>query len=110
MLPPRVDPARGCVKEDDGACSIGGSGVSAFSRARRPQPAATTAPKENARQQGFALLVVLWIVTLLALQISIFNLSVRDAGTLAGNELAMARGEALAAAGARAGRGPAARS
>ena len=59
----------------------------------------TTAPKENARQQGFALLVVLWIVTLLALQISIFNLSVRDAGTLAGNELAMARGEALAAAG-----------
>ena len=59
----------------------------------------TTAPEENGRQGGFALLVVLWIVTLLALQISIFNLSVRDAGTLAGNELAMARGEALAAAG-----------
>jgi general secretion pathway protein K len=53
----------------------------------------------NERQRGFALLVVLWIVTLLALQISIFNLSVRDAGALAGNELAMARGEALAAAG-----------
>src|SRR5262245_7577473 len=53
----------------------------------------------NERQRGFALLVVLWIVTLLALQISIFNLAVRDAGTLAGNELAMARGEALAAAG-----------
>jgi general secretion pathway protein K len=53
----------------------------------------------NERQQGFALLVVLWIVTLLALQISIFNLSVRDAGTLAGNELAMARGQALAGAG-----------
>jgi general secretion pathway protein K len=51
------------------------------------------------RQRGFALLVVLWIVTLLALQISIFNLSVRDAGTLASNEMAMARGEALAAAG-----------
>jgi general secretion pathway protein K len=53
----------------------------------------------NERQRGFALLVVLWIVTLLALQVSIFNLAVRDAGTLAGNELAMARGEALAAAG-----------
>jgi len=26
---PRVDAARGCVKEDDGACSSGGSGVSA---------------------------------------------------------------------------------
>jgi general secretion pathway protein K len=51
------------------------------------------------RQRGFALLVVLWIVTLLALQISIFNLSVRDAASLAGNEMAMARGEALAAAG-----------
>jgi general secretion pathway protein K len=51
------------------------------------------------RQRGFALLVVLWIVTLLALQISIFNLSVRDAGALAGNEMAMARGEALAGAG-----------
>jgi general secretion pathway protein K len=53
----------------------------------------------NERQRGFALLVVLWIVTLLALQISIFNLSVRDAGTLAGNELAMARGQTLASAG-----------
>jgi len=53
----------------------------------------------NERQGGFALLVVLWIVTLLALQVSIFNLAVRDAATLAGNELAMARGEALAAAG-----------
>lgn len=59
----------------------------------------TTAPNEDERQRGFALLVVLWIVTLLALQISIFNLSVRDAGTLAGNELALARGEAIAAAG-----------
>ncbi len=53
----------------------------------------------NERQRGFALLVVLWIVTLLALQIGIFNLAVRDAGALAGNELAMARGEGLAAAG-----------
>jgi general secretion pathway protein K len=51
------------------------------------------------RQQGFALVVVLWIVTLLALQVSIFNLAIRDAGSLAGNELAIARGEALAAAG-----------
>ena len=56
-------------------------------------------PDGNERQRGFALLVVLWIVTLLALQVSIFNLSVRDAGALAGNEMAMARGEALAAAG-----------
>ncbi len=53
----------------------------------------------NKRQRGFALLVVLWIVTLLALQVGIFNLAVRDAGTLAGNELAMVRGEAFAAAG-----------
>lgn len=51
------------------------------------------------RQRGFALLVVLWIVTLLALQVAIFNLAVRDAGALAGNEMAMARGEALATAG-----------
>jgi general secretion pathway protein K len=51
------------------------------------------------RQRGFALVVVLWIVALLALQISIFNLAVRDAGALAGNEMAMARGEALGAAG-----------
>ena len=51
------------------------------------------------RQRGFALIVVLWIVTLIALQVSLFNLTVRDAGALAGNELAIARGEALAAAG-----------
>ncbi|HWE22188.1 MAG TPA: hypothetical protein VG758_34270 [Hyphomicrobiaceae bacterium] len=51
------------------------------------------------RQRGFSLIVVLWIVTLLALQVSIFNLTIRDAGALAGNELAMARGEALSAAG-----------
>jgi type II secretory pathway component PulK len=43
--------------------------------------------------------VVLWIVTLLALQVSIFNMTVRDAGSLASSELAIARGEALAAAG-----------
>jgi general secretion pathway protein K len=53
----------------------------------------------TARERGFALIVVLWVVTLLALQVSIFNLSVRDAGALASNELAIARGEALAAAG-----------
>lgn len=51
------------------------------------------------RQRGIALVVVLWIVTLLALQVSLFNLTVRDAASLAGNELAAARGEALAAAG-----------
>jgi general secretion pathway protein K len=50
-------------------------------------------------QRGIALVIVLWIVTLLALQVSIFNLTVRDAAALAGNELAAARGEALAAAG-----------
>jgi general secretion pathway protein K len=51
------------------------------------------------RQRGIALVVVLWIVTLLALQVSIFNLTVRDAASLAGNERAAARGEALASAG-----------
>jgi general secretion pathway protein K len=55
--------------------------------------------RRSERQRGFALIVVLWIVTLLALQVSLFNLTVRDAGTLAGNELALARGEALASAG-----------
>jgi general secretion pathway protein K len=50
-------------------------------------------------QRGIALVVVLWIVTLLALQVSIFNLTVRDAASLAGNEMAAARGEALAAGG-----------
>jgi len=55
--------------------------------------------KAGGRERGFALLVVLWIVTLLALQVSIFNLTVRDAGALAGNEMAIARGEALASAG-----------
>jgi general secretion pathway protein K len=54
-------------------------------------------PKDG--EQGFVLVVVLWIVTLLTLQISIFNLTIRDAGALAGNELAIARGEALASAG-----------
>jgi general secretion pathway protein K len=65
-------------------------------------PGATKAlPKRSRaeRQRGLALIVVLWIVTLLALQVSIFNLTVRDAASLAGNELAGARGEALAAAG-----------
>jgi general secretion pathway protein K len=56
-------------------------------------------PVRTRRQRGIALVVVLWIVTLLALQVSIFNLTVRDAAALAGNELAAARGEALAAAG-----------
>lgn len=51
------------------------------------------------RQRGLALVVVLWIVTLLALQVSIFNLTVRDAAALSTNELAIARGEALATAG-----------
>jgi general secretion pathway protein K len=51
------------------------------------------------RQGGFALVVVLWIVTVLALQVSLFNLSVRDAASLASNELAILRGEALATAG-----------
>jgi general secretion pathway protein K len=52
-----------------------------------------------ARQRGIVLVVVLWTVTLLALQVSLFNLTVRDAASLAGNELASARGEELAAAG-----------
>lgn len=55
--------------------------------------------RPGARQRGFALVVVLWIVTLLALQVSVFNLSIRDASSLASNELAIARGEALTAAG-----------
>jgi general secretion pathway protein K len=56
-------------------------------------------PNRIRRQRGIALVVVLWIVTLLALQVSIFNLTVRDAAALSGNEMAAARGEALAAAG-----------
>lgn len=62
---------------------------------------ASTLPNRTraGRQRGIALVVVLWIVTLLALQVSVFNLTVRDAASLAGNELAAARGEALAAAG-----------
>src|SRR5262245_45281373 len=50
-------------------------------------------------ERGIALAVVVWIVTLLALQVSVFNLGVRDAAALASNELAAARGQALAAAG-----------
>src|SRR5262245_20588997 len=48
-------------------------------------------------QRGLALVIVLWLVTLLALQVSIFTLTVRDAASLATNELAAARSEALAA-------------
>jgi general secretion pathway protein K len=55
--------------------------------------------RPSERQRGFVLVAVLWLVTLLALQISTFNMTVRDAGFLASNELAVARGEALAAAG-----------
>ena len=51
------------------------------------------------RQRGLALVVVLWVVSLLALQVSIFNLTVRDTSSLASTELAMLRGEALAMAG-----------
>jgi len=50
------------------------------------------------RQRGLALVVVLWVVSLLALQVSLFNLSIRDASSLAGNELALLRGEELATA------------
>src|SRR5262249_32297234 len=51
------------------------------------------------RESGFALVVVLWIVALLALQVGIFNLTVRDAASLAVTELALAGGEALASSG-----------
>ena len=51
------------------------------------------------RQRGLALVVVLWVVSLLALQVSIFNLTVRDTSSLASTELAVLRGEALAMAG-----------
>lgn len=60
---------------------------------------AMTGQARAKRQRGIALVVVLWTVTLLALQVSLFNLTVRDAASLAGNELAAARGETLAAAG-----------
>jgi general secretion pathway protein K len=56
-----------------------------------------TTPDQH--QRGVALVVVLWIVTILALQVSLFNLTVRDAASLGSNELAIARGEELAAAG-----------
>jgi general secretion pathway protein K len=55
--------------------------------------------RSHQSERGFALVVVLWIVTLLALQISILNVAIRDAGALAGNEQVIARGEALASAG-----------
>jgi general secretion pathway protein K len=51
------------------------------------------------RQRGLALVVVLWVVALLALQVSILNLTVRDTSSLATTELATLRGEALAMAG-----------
>jgi general secretion pathway protein K len=54
-----------------------------------------TAP--DPRSRGIALVVVLWVVTILALQVSVFNLTVRDAASLGTNEMAMARGEQLAA-------------
>jgi len=52
-------------------------------------------PRQD-RQRGFALVVVLWVVALAALQVSLFNLTVRDAAHLSGNELAILRGESLA--------------
>lgn len=55
--------------------------------------------RPDERQEGFVLIAVLWLVTLLALQISVFNVTVRDAGSIAGNELATIRGEALGAGG-----------
>jgi general secretion pathway protein K len=51
------------------------------------------------RNRGIALVVVLWLVTILALQVSLFNLTVRDAASLGSNELAIARGEQLASSG-----------
>jgi general secretion pathway protein K len=63
----------------------------------RAGEAAMTLP--DPRHRGIALVVVLWIVTILALQVSIFNVTVRDAASLGSNELAMARGEQLASAG-----------
>jgi general secretion pathway protein K len=51
------------------------------------------------RQRGLALVVVLWVVALLALQVSIFNVTVRDTSSLAATELATLRGEQLAMAG-----------
>jgi general secretion pathway protein K len=55
--------------------------------------------RPDRRQRGLALVVVLWVVALVALQVSLFNLTVRDAAALSGNELAILRGEALATAG-----------
>lgn len=60
-------------------------------------PTATSGYRE--RQQGFALVVVLWIIAMASLQVSLFNLTVRDATALAANEAAIARGEALVNAG-----------
>lgn len=51
------------------------------------------------RNRGIALVIVLWLVTILALQVSLFNLTVRDAASLGSNELAIARGEQLASSG-----------
>ena len=45
--------------------------------------------------QGIATMVVIWIISVLALQVTLFNGSVHDAVRLAENEMALARGEAL---------------
>lgn len=51
-------------------------------------------------ERGIALMVVIWVVGLLALQATLINGNVRDAVLLAENEAAIVRGEALVRAGA----------
>ena len=69
-----------------GECTAGRAGEAAMTSA-------------EPRNRGIALVVVLWLVTILALQVSLFNLTVRDAASLGSNELAIARGEQLASSG-----------
>lgn len=51
------------------------------------------------RERGIALVAVLWLIAIAGLQVSLFNVSVRDAVALAETETAISRGHALLHAG-----------
>ncbi len=62
-----------------------------------PQPNGKASAREGER--GFALVIVLWIIVVLALQVSVFNAAVRDSVSLSDNETAAQRGQSLLHAG-----------
>lgn len=51
--------------------------------------------QQQNREAGIALVAVLWIIALAGLQVSLFNISVRDAVVLAETETAISRGQSL---------------